>query len=563
MCLSRIFYANWLDDQGDPKRAAEELEKAEQLVQENTGKTLDTYNIRYNLLHSMVEFSIRPPPTAEARIQRHRELVKQAASLGDRTNQRKQLRATMENAQEFRRGADSGSSHLVAHIVCREVIMEHLAFAAEAHPHPSTAASCLNELVDYQYLNSDLEWLHHLDRFFERWPEFDVPLLLAWLLDKKYTLVKMIDGNAAAALIVPECERALANTPHVRWTRNGTLEALDDYGDMVLSRLPYENNGLSSNTLYIVKILIRWIKHETSNAMPKSQAKKISVEIEEDAENGLDSVDPINVAAQIFGRDKPTEDIQWRSWFDEVLSWLTHSDISPSKFLSRHELLARICQCRMSWLTIHIAKVLIVSPKEALELQRQSRNEMELHIEICQSLQTEAVSGFARWKMKTDLMGADFRLLMHPQDEQAASRFTDGAILEFQEFYERYVTFLRSMHSREALFLVLIELARYIWVRWCAFDTVPIIEVFRALDEADELFRGVLGQGFVLQSLQAFNSQMHVADQYNASQPYENGVRYAYTALCRCFQRNKQGIKEVPGQRPPDDLNQVAITFTR
>ena len=560
LCLLRIFHVNRLYDHGYPERAGEELKKAEQQIYKNTGKTLDAFNIRYGLLSAMANASIHPLPTAEARVQRHRDLARQAASLGDRTIQRGQFNSMIELARELTKRVDSGSSTLVAHMVLREVILENLSFADGTHPHPNTAASCLLELDCYQYLQSELQWFNHLNRFFERWPHFDVPLLLVKLLDMKYRLVRMIDGEAVAISILPEHEEAVAGTPNVRRARNGTLEALNDEGELLLTVSSHKNaDNCSGDVLYIIKLLIRWIRHDISDGMPEPQARKILC-LENYSENWLDSINPIDVATQVFGRDDPTENTKWKSWLDEVVRWLTGSAISPSE-VHRHEQLVRICRYRKSTLTDRLIKTQPTSP-EFFELQQQSRDESEMFIQIYKSLRAEAVSDLTLWKVKGDLNWADY-ILMLCQYGQQSGRFTDEVIAGIQKRFEEHVEFLRSHPLKQMLFIALKQLARVYWARWLGFDAIPITKALEALQEAERIFQGVLVQGFVLQSLQVFASQIQLAENFKVSDLYENGVLYTYKAMCRYFQKNKHEEKKDPNQRAPEDLDQIVIGFVQ
>ena len=561
LCLLRIFHAKRLHEHGYPERAAEELKKAEQQIYENTGKMLDAFNIRYSLLSAMAKASIHPLPTAEARVQQHRDLARQAASLGDRTIQRGQLFSMIEHTRELTKRVDSGSSTLVTHMVLREMILENLSFADGAHPHPSTVASCLLELEGYQYFQSELQWFHHLSRFSERWPDFDVPSLLARLLDLKYRLVQMIDGEEVAASILPEHVKALANTPNVRRARNGTLEALNDEGELLLEVSSYNNvDDRYRDMLYVIKLLIRWIRDKISDGMPEPQARKILC-VENYSENWLDSIDPIDVAIRIFGRDDPVENTKWKPWLDEVVRWLTGSAKSPSE-VDRHQQLVRICGCRKSTLTKHLIKIQAGSPKEFFEFQQQSRDESEIFIQIHKSLLAEAVSDLTLWRLKADLIWADYILMLCPYGQESG-RFTDEAIAGIQERFEEHFEFLRSYPLKQMLFNSLKQLARVYWARWLGFDTIPLTKALEALQEAEKLFQDVIGQSFVLQSLQAFASQIQLADNFKVSDLYENGVLYTYKAMCRCLQKNKHGMEEDPNQRAPDDLNQIVIGFVQ
>ena len=562
LCLLRLFHAKKLHEHGHSERANEELKEAKQQIYINTGKLIEVYNARYDLLSSMTEGSIHPLPTAEARMQQHRDFARRAALLGDRTIQRQQLNSMMEDAHEFVERVNSGSSTLVAHMVFREAILENLSFAAGTHPHPCTAAHSLSQLAVYQFLHSKLELLHHLARFFERWPNFDVPLHLLEMLDMKYNLTKMIDGDAIATPIVPECKKALSNMPNIRRAQNGTLEALNDEGDLQLHRYSYENtDGPSGTALYVTKLLIRWTRHEILNGMPESQAREVLC-VENYFKDWLDSIDPLCAVTQIFGRDEPTERTKWKPWLDNLIRLLTDSQKSSSE-VHRHKLLLQIYQCRKSSLTNHVLKLQDVPQKDSLELQRQSRDETEEFIQIYQSLSVEAVRNVTLWHMKGDLIHTDYNLITN-EDKSGSRTLDDESMARIQERFEEYAAFLGSIPLKKFLFFTSQTLAKICGIRWFRFNTLPITKVLEPLQKADEIFQGVTGQAFVLQSIQAFASQMHVAEEYNASELYNLGVSYAYMALCLAVRKNIQQMKEhTDQQQASDELNQMARVFVQ
>ena len=559
LCMLRLFHAKRLNDHGHSERAAEQVKKAKQQIYRNTGKSLDDFNTRYSLLSAMTESLIHPLPTAEERLQCHRDLTRRAALLGDRTIQRGQVFHMQEQAREFMERVDSGSSTLVAHTVCREMIVQNLSFGAGTHPHPGTAAYCLSSLTAYQYLNSKVELLHHLDRFFERWPNFDLPLHLMKLLNEKYKLVRMLEGDAVAAAIIPECKKVLANTPNVKRAQNGNLEALNGSGELWLHMYSYEESAdPPSNMLYVVKLLIRWIRHEVSNGMPESQAREVLC-IENHSENWLDSPDPLYVTTQIFGRDEPTERTKWKSWLDELILLLKNPDGSSPE-VDRHKLLLQICRCRKLSLINHVLKIRGISLERGLELQQHSRDEAEELVRICKSLRVEAINNVTLWHMKGDLAHTDYNLIM-TQDELKPGTINDETIARIQDRYEEYVTFLSSTPLKQMRFIALQTLAKMCSVRWFRFDTVPFTKVLGALQRADEIFQGIIGQGYVLQSIQAFASQMYIAEEYDASELYNLGVSQTYIAMCLRWRKYNQLKKEHPDEPVPDYLHQSFASF--
>ena len=567
LCFLRIFYADSLRELGKHERAAEELEKALDVVRSFTDEGLVEFSPRLDVLYSMVETSVNPASSPIDRVRSLRQLASRAAQLPERTIENALRHKALTEIRNMSNENKIGAEQLIAHKLEKELILEMLSFASESGHLPTEIAACLMSLAGVsRYSESNVEWMGYYERFNAAFPDFNMPTLQERLLGIAVKHSRNLNNDEAAAEYLRQYEQAVANCPGVVRAANGTLEAVVDDGESKVAALANLKGVTIDKTMahMSASMMIRWLRQEvqagTTDADEAARILKIPSTDAPLHASWLENLDTAAVCQCIYGDAQPVEFSEWDSWLTLVEHWLKRRGLPPSE-LARHQMLVQVLEARDLQIDNHRTRTATRDQPRSVVREKvlQVRNERERSLQAAQSLDQRAFGEQQRQKWRQNMASDDLLLLMnlHP-DEQTDDNYNDAAFARIQEVKEHEVAYLREQESYSILFLALQNTARIIYWRWYQFRSVSLAPALKSIQEADEIFHRLAGQKFLLAAVQAIPVSMTTAESMDLSELYALAIMVSFEAWCRWLRDNNEWIQANPSAPVPPEMDTIA-----